>query len=525
MLKKYLKFSIFALFSIILFSCEQKEAITKPNIVFVIADQFRSMEMGCYGGTGVKTPNFDKLASEGVRFKHAISTAPICSPYRAMMLTGNYPVKNGMVTNDHFMKNPTPYFAEACKAAGYKTAYVGKWHIDGYSRTGYIPKDRRHGFDYWKVLECTHNYNSSSYYSQDEKTPRKWKGYDSVDQTRDACEYIKKQSGDEPFCLFLSWGPPHNPYYAPKKYMDQIKLKDIKLRKNVSDFPAAEKMYKESNFILGGSYPKSRSVRLPFMLDKNNVEIRNWYKGYYAAIATLDDLFGQVIKTLKENGKLDNTIIVFTSDHGDNLGSHRQHEKELPYEESISVPLIIRYPSKIKAGIETDALLSPIDIMPTLLSLANIPCPLVDGKDLSGAAEGKNENIRDAVLIMKASWLGSIYATSGAGPWRGVRTKDYTYARKSDTKKPWLLFDNNKDPYQLNNLVDSVRYADLVLKLDEKTNEMLIEANDPEDPVFFSKLIQEERKQHGFMEEKSGTFPTYVKPGSPFTKYLKNQKQ
>jgi arylsulfatase A-like enzyme len=519
MLKQYLKVAGIALVFVVQFSCKQQAEIKQPNIVFVFADQFRSMEMGCYGGTGVATPNFDKLAAEGVRFTNAISTSPICSPYRAMMLTGNYPVKNGMVTNDHFMKNPTPYFAEACKTAGYKTGYIGKWHIDGYDRTGYIPKERRHGFDFWRTLECTHSYNASIYYHQDETEPRTWEGYDAVSQTEEACNYIKENSGQEPFCLFLSWGPPHGPYYAPKKYMDQIDVDKIELRKNVDDFAAAEKLYRECDTYLSDGYQKNRGIRLPFMLDKSNEQLRQWYHGYYASIAAIDDLFGDIYKTLEETGQLENTIVVFTSDHGDNLGSHRQHEKDLPYEESISIPFIIRYPEKIEAGLETDALLAPIDVMPTILSLANVACPEVDGLDMSASAKGEDGNLRDAVLLMKTLWMGSVYTTSGVGPWRGLRTKRYTYARNSHTMEPWMLFDNEKDPYQYNNLVDEPEYSELVKKLDKRTTELLVEAGDPEDPNFFMKRIHEERIKHGF-GTKDGLVPTFVEPGSSFEKFV-----
>ncbi|HWS00633.1 MAG TPA: sulfatase/phosphatase domain-containing protein, partial [Prolixibacteraceae bacterium] len=125
----------------------------------------------------------------------------------------------------------------------------------------------------------------------------------------------------------------------------------------------------------------------------------------------------------------------------------------------------------------------------------------------------------DAVLLMKTLWLGSIYITSGAGPWRGVRTRQFTYARKSDTKKPWMLFDNEKDPYQYHNLVNDPAYSDLVNKLDEKTNELLVQAGDPEDPDFFIQRIQEERQKLG-LPKRDDLNPTFVEPGSVFKKYF-----
>lgn len=495
----------------------------KPNILFVFADQLRTMELGCYGGNQVRTPNLDRLAREGVLFSKAFSTQPVCSPFRAMLMTGNFPVKNGMVLNDHFLKNPTPYFAEVCKSAGYSTGYIGKWHIDGYGRTNCIPPERWRGFDYWRTLECTHSYFDSAYFHQDEKKARTWPQYDAISQTDEACSFIKEKSGIDPFMMVLSWGPPHDPYIAPEKYMKRFSPGTIQLRENVNDFEAAEKMWKESDTELSEEFIKTREQFMPWLQNKSNEEVKKWYCGYYAAIEALDDCMGTLLKTLEESGELDNTIIVFTSDHGDNLGSHRQYGKNMPYEEAISIPFLIRYPEKINPGTKTDALLAPIDMMPTVLSLAGIAFPDVDGKDLSTAARGKGKDDRDALLLIKPIWLSVNWITNGNGPWRGVRTHRYTYARKSDSLKPWMLFDNETDPFQLTNLVNDPAYAGLVKKLDARTNELLVFAGDPENPIFFANLIQEEREKLGQPSRHRAFFPVYTESGSGFKKYLNSQ--
>jgi len=495
----------------------------KPNILFVFADQLRSMELGCYGGDQVRTPNLDRLAREGVLFSKAFSIQPVCSPFRAMLMTGNFPVKNGMVLNDHLLKNPTLYFAEVCKSAGYNTGYIGKWHIDGYGRTNCIPPERWRGFDYWRTLECTHTYFNSEYFHQDEKKARTWTQYDAISQTDEACSFIKEKSGIDPFMMVLSWGPPHDPYIAPEKYMKRFSPDSIRLRENVNDFAAAEQMWKESDTELSDEFIKNRERSMPGLQNRGNDEVKKWYCGYYAAIEALDECMGNLLKTLEDKGELDNTIIVFTSDHGDNLGSHRQYGKNMPYEESISIPFIIRYPEKIKPGTKTDALLAPIDMMPTVLSLAGIDCPDVDGKDLSDVARGKGKDDRDALLLIKPLWLSVNWITNGNGPWRGVRTHRYTYALKSDSLKPWLLFDNETDPYQFKNLVGDPAYANLVKKLDTRTNELLALAGDPENPIFFASLIQEERDKFGQPNRHRAFFPVYIEPGSGFKKYLIDQ--
>lgn len=489
----------------------------QPNILFVFADQLRSMELGCYGGTQVRTPVMDRLAREGVQFTHAFSTYPVCSPFRAMLMTGNFPMKNGMVMNDHFLRNPTPYFAEVCRDAGYRTGYIGKWHIDGRGRQALIPVERRCGFEFWRTLECTHNYTKSQYYRQDEEKPRTWGGYDAIAQTEEACDFIEANSrGDKPFCLFLSWGPPHDPYQAPPEYMQRFDPEKIELRPNVDDFAFAETMRAECDTALTPNFTKTRQAFNAKLMARSNRDIRQWYRGYYAAIEALDDCLGQLYQALEQQGALGNTLIVFTSDHGDNLGSHRQYGKQLPLEESISIPFIIRYPPKVPAGLKTDALLAPVDMMPTMLRLAGVPCPAVDGKDVSAAAMGQDADVQDAVLIMRMIWLGTNWITNGSGPWRGVRTRRYTYARKADTGKPWLLFDNEKDPQQLSNLANDPTHAALVKKLDAKTDELLAAAGDPEDPVVIAKRIQAECQQQGRPSRDAVLFPARVEPGSGF---------
>jgi len=487
----------------------------KPNIVFIFADQLRSCALSCYGNDQLRTPNIDRLAKEGVKFTNAISTAPVCGPFRGMLMSGNFPMKNGMVLTDHFLRNPTPYFSEVCKSAGYLTGYVGKWHLDGHGRRDYIPPERRCGFDYWRALECTHNYFKSEYYHQDEKEPRTWKGYDAIAQTEAVCDYIADNKNN-PFCLFLSWGPPHDPYKAPDEYMKRFEGKQLKLRDNVNDFATAEKMWRQCDTGVPERWIRSRKGNKDRMSAKTNEQILENYRGYYAAIEALDDCMGKIIAQLENTGQLDNSIVVFTSDHGDNLGSHRQVGKQLPFEESISIPFIVRYSQKIKSATVTDALLAPVDMMPTVLSLAGVPCPNVDGKDVSSAAMGNDADLQDAVLIMKSIPLSVNWIANGTGAWRGVRTKRYTYARKSDTKKPWMLFDNQQDPLQLKNLVDDPAYANLRKKLDKKTDELLIPACDPEDPAVYAKLIQKERDEHGVRDRWKDLAPDRIKPGSQF---------
>lgn len=193
-------------------------AAERPNIVFVFADQWRGQDVGYMGNNDVITPNIDRLAQENFVATQMVSNCPVSCPYRAILLTGTYPDVNGCFYNDKPLRKDLPTLAQQLKKAGYATAYIGKWHLDGHGRGTYIPKERRGGFDYWKARECNHNYNHSFYYGDSPDTLY-WEGYDAIAQTRDAIEYIKNHDNKTPFFLMLSWGPPHDPYHtAPKQY-------------------------------------------------------------------------------------------------------------------------------------------------------------------------------------------------------------------------------------------------------------------------------------------------------------------
>lgn len=481
--------------------------MTQPNILFVFADQLRSHNLGCYGDTQVSTPNIDRLATEGLKLTNAISTHPVCGPFRGMLMTGNFPIKNGLLLTDHFLRNPDPYFGEVCRDHGYKTGYIGKWHLDGAGRECYIPPERRLGFDFWRTLECTHNYFDSKYYQGDEESPRVWKGYDALAQTDEACSFIEKQ--DDPFCLFLSWGPPHDPYIAPEKYMERWEEREIHLRENVNDFNTNDRLWQQSDTLLPDRFLKSRQGARRIQEDKSNVTYLQRTRGYLAAIEALDDCMGRLLKSLEARGILDQTIFVFTSDHGDNLGSHRQSAKQLPFEEAISIPFLVRYPEKLGKGRVLDTLFRPVDIMPTLLGLAGISCHSVDGQAV-GLEEDNQRPGLDGVLIQKCLALSTNWTTNGNGPWAGVRTQTHTYARLTNSGKPWLFFDNRNDPFQMNNLIGNPAFRELQEKLDRRTSELLEEAGEPEDPKLYAEIILKECASHPTNSRGPELTPTVV---------------
>lgn len=449
-MKKIFSISLLAFASVLmLMSCKAQKKENRPNILILLADQWRAQAVGYAGDPNVKTPNLDRLAATGANFQNMVSSMPVCTPFKASLITGQRPLTTGVFMNDVLLDTNATTIAKVLDKNGYKTGLIGKWHLDGQYRLSYTPPARRQGFEYWKAVNCDHNYNHSVYYFNDDTTRHYWKGYDAIAESKDALKYIQDQADkDQPFFLELSWGTPHNPYHtAPEKYKEMYDSSKIKLRPNVPD-----SMQKEVRYDLAG---------------------------YYAHISALDDMVGEIVAQLKKEGIYDNTIILFTSDHGDLLGSHGYYRKQQPYDESIRVPLLVHYSGKngIKPG-NYKAMISTEDIMPTLLGLSGVKIPgTVEGVDFSKYLQGKEKDPKDTVsMITCIQPFGEWSRKNGGREYRGIRTPSYTYVR--DLNGPWLLFDNVNDPYQMNNLVEEAAYAELQTHLDKILSEKLQANND-----------------------------------------------
>jgi arylsulfatase A-like enzyme len=422
-------------------------AASRPNILLLLADQWRAQAFGYAGDPNVRTPHLDRLEREAVHFTQAVSGVPVCSPARASLLTGQRPLTHGIFLNDVPLRSEAVTIAETLAAAGYDTGCIGKWHIDGHGRSNFIPRERRQGFDYWKVLECTHAYNKSPYYADG---PEKlfWEGYDAIAQTRDAQRYLEAQAGAKrPFFLYLAWGPPHNPYEtAPEKYRAMYPPEKIRLRANV---PAELRATAQKELA-----------------------------GYYAHCTALDDCVGDLLATLKATGLAENTIVLFSSDHGDMLRSQGEIRKQRPFEESVRVPLLLRLPASL--GIAPRRVAGTINIedyMPTLLGLCGLPIPRsVEGLDFTGYLRGGADPSDGATLIACLSPFGEWTRPVGGREYRGVRTARHTFVRSLDG--PWLLFDHEADPDERHNLVGRPEHAELQARLDALLRRKLAAAKD-----------------------------------------------
>lgn len=427
----------------------------RPNIVFVLADQLRYQSCGFAGDAKARTPNLDALAAQGTSFRNATSSHPVCSAYRASLLTGKYTTSTGMVINELRLNPNHECLGHVLTQAGYETAWIGKWHLyanewgnhDDPKNSFTPPGPYRLGFDgFWASYGFHHEYYRGYYHTNSpEKIPIE--GYEPDFQTDLAIERIRHYSkGDRPFALFLSVGTPHDPWNpgnVPPEYLERFKNVAFELPPNYvpDNDPYADAWARLS--------PEERR------------RLTEWMRVYYAMTANLDDNLGRLVKAIDEAGAREDTILVFTSDHGEMFGAHGRRAKNIFYEEAVRVPFIVRWPGTVPARRETDACLTTPDIMPTLCGLAGLPVPgKVEGMDLSRSALGKKGREPDAALLMNT---GACATWEDGHEWRALRDKRYTYAIYRRDRKE-LLFDNRKDPYQMQNLAGDPKHKDTLLR-------------------------------------------------------------
>ncbi|PRX11946.1 sulfatase family protein [Nonlabens ulvanivorans] len=441
----------FCLFSIV--SCKNdpnngnqevssNEGSKKPNIIYILTDQWRGSALGYAGNPDVKTPHLDELAQSSVNFTNAVSVTPVCTPHRAALLTGKFPTTTGMFLNDLYFPEEEVTMAELFKEQDYSTAYWGKWHLDGHGRTNFIPKERRQGFEYWKAVECSHNYTKMPYYDNDNTALKHWEEYSPFAIVNDANQYLTDHANDEnPFIAVISIATPHYPHgSAPKKYKNMYPPETLTLNPNISE------EFKE--------------------------RARKELQGYYAHATATDEAIGSLLSKIEELELTENTIVVFSSDHGEMMGAHgvKPFVKQLAWDEAARVPFLIRYPGiGQNKGKVVNAPLTTPDILPSLLGLANIEIPEdIEGENLSELIKNPDPNVDRAALIMNVAPFGSNFKDA---PYRAIRTRQYTYAVTPDG--PTMFYDNISDPLQQNNLLGKTELQEIQKDLDHKLQQQL----------------------------------------------------
>jgi arylsulfatase A-like enzyme len=424
-------------------STDQQPLSKRPNVIWVFGDQHRAQALGCSGDVNVHTPNIDNLAASGLHCTHAVSGYPLCCPYRGSLLTSIYPHKC-VPGHEYPLPAKQRTIAHVFNDEGYHTAYIGKWHLDGFreniqGRAGLhiVPQERRGGFQYWVGYENNNSQYDCWVHGGEGEGAFQYRlaGYETDELTGLMIDYIKQQgdrrrNGEEqPFFAVLSVQPPHNPYIAPGEFRKRHNPAGIQLRPNV---PGIARIADQARMDLAG---------------------------YYAMIENLDWNVGRLQQALLDSGLAQDTHVIFFSDHGDSHGSHGLSKKTNPYEESIRVPLIISAAQMVygtRVG-KCDAPLNHVDLAPTTLGLCGIEKPnWMEGTDYSTFRLGGDVNRANEP---DSAYLQMVYQRGGNvdKPWRGLVTRDgWKYVCFAGS--PWLMFDLNEDPYEMVNLAHMPGY-------------------------------------------------------------------
>ncbi len=433
--------------------------MSQPNLLFILCDQLRRDALACHGDPNAVTPNLDALAREGVRFDAACSTYPVCVPYRFSLMTGHY-AHSRMVPAILWRMSPAERtLADVFNEAGYESIYIGKWHLSGGLGPGLmnrpVPREHQGRWSRWFGFEFRNNYYDTAWFEDDDPTPHPIRGHQTDGLFELAGDCLARRRRDRPFALALSIEAPHPPFEVPEAYERKWLSRPLVLPENFMVAPDHEELA-----------TAAWSVRRP--PSERETILRNRAL-YYAMLEQIDDNVGRLMARLRETGQDRDTIVVFTSDHGEFGGSHALHEKQYPLEASTGVPLIVWGPGRgIPAGRVLRDPTCTEDLFPTLLGLCGLPAgsrePL-HGVDLTPLVRGETAALdRPGVMLEFVAELrpGVVFHQC---PWRAFRSRRYKYVvlgGGAEGLKPWQFFDLETDPGELHNRVNDPACTDLL---------------------------------------------------------------
>jgi arylsulfatase A-like enzyme len=413
------------------------------NVLFIFTDQQNRYALSCMGNPNVETPNLDRLAERGMLFRRCYSNDPICGPFRGSLLTGQYTSRCRVVNNGSPLPEGTMTFADAFNQAGYNTSWVGKWHLGG-NGSGPIAKELRGGFQKFIGYQCYNGFIKDVVFHDEEDREHRFDGQHRTDVTTDLAieRLVSLARCDRPFMLMMSYQAPHYPEQPSPEYAELYKGRQIVHRPNCQEIDPFTPTF------------SPRSPR-PFEGDPDYQRYGNdldeYIRLYNAMCTQIDANVGRLIDALERLGVAEDTMIMFTSDHGDMQGSHGLKNKCLPHEESAGIPFIAYVPG-LPGGRVSDALVSNIDMMPTCLELAGLPpVASVDGKSFAPLLWGETECAGgDAVFAERAKWC--MIVKDG---WK------LAAERQDDGLAPTLMTHLDEDPYEFKNLATAPGVAGL----------------------------------------------------------------
>ena len=414
------------------------------NLLFIFTDQMHRYALRCMGTPDIHTPNLDALAQRGMLFERAYSNCPVCTPFRINLFTGLYSSQTGTMKNAARIPAGCVTLADALNSGGYETCYVGKWHIGG-AGNGPIPKELRGGFSDFIGYQCYNGFiHNVCFYDRDDREHC----FDRhrTDVTTDLAIEKLRGLAPHPFALFVSYQAPHYPVQPSPEFERMYAGVTIQRRPNSQEIDPYTRTWSPPSPWPPDSCPD-------FQRYGNN--LNEYLRLYYALVTQIDAGVGRILAELERLGRAEDTVVVFTSDHGDMQGSHGLKNKSLPYEESSGIPLIVRVPGGI-GGARTGALVSGIDFFPTALDWLGLPqVPGLPGRSFAPLSRGETQELNGPVF-------------SEMRDWKMVCMGDLKLVVEGEQFMPTMLYDLAADPYEMENLVDRREYAAEVAALRER---------------------------------------------------------
>lgn len=432
---------------------EVKKSDPRPNLLFIYTEGQRASAMSLTGNPILKTPNQDRIGREGTHFTNSFCTNALCAPARATALTGLYSKTTGARSNpnnhpDQPLPSDIPLFTDLLHEAGYEVALVGKAHVMNGARERYW--DYYFGFN-----AAVTNYYFPTFREGRKGVigkPVKYNNIYADDLVTEKALAWLQEPREKPFCLLLWYQTPHAPYYRPRRLLDLYNgvpiPKPATFDDDLKGYPGKPRCFASARNKIGTTSELTDDAR----------SLEELTKDYYAGLVAIDENIGKVTQHLEDSGQLDETAIMFTSDHGYFLGEWRLFDKRLMHEPSIRVPMLVRYPKRIPAGQVREEMVLDIDIAPTLLDLAGVQAPAhMQGKSIATLAEKKD-------LPWRQEWLYEYYEYPGwenVRPNRGIRTKRYKYIHYYLEPQEFEMYDLESDPGEINNLYGKPEHAAL----------------------------------------------------------------
>ena len=413
-----------------------------PNLLIIHTDQQSRWTLGCYGGTLIDTPHIDAVAREGARFENFFTNSAVCTPSRGCFLTGRYPHAHGAYKNDVPLKRDEVTLAAVLAGEGYDTGYAGKWHLDGRPKPGWVPPERSMGFadrrfmfnrGHWKKMVdkegAPHPEVSPYKVIGDEKT------YTTDRLAEKTAAFIEKPR-ERPFFFMVSFPDPHPPYTVRPPFDERFAPEDMPVPKTF--------------FETGGpAWLRKARGRKTTPPRRREETLRRRKARYCGEVSLIDAAVGRILEALRRAGCMEDTIVVYSTDHGDYMGEHGLYGKNQLYETAYRIPLLVRWPRRIRPGTVVERFFASVDFMPTLLSLM-------------GIAPSGREQGRDGAHLLTGgpgAWADEVFIHHSSLERAGIFTPRYELAFVKDGGG--ILFDRASDPDQVRNLFEDPAHAEV----------------------------------------------------------------